>query len=188
MTPVSLLTCWIATSAGPSARIGVERALVDQPVRADRDDRRRPRPSHAARWHARSRHGPARRSCARLADDLDRLARAGGEDDVMTPAERLGDRRPRLPRAAARAARPSACGELGLAQRLERVGHRRPRFGKHRRGRGMVEIEPVVNQSKRADSCRLPVEAPPLYRSRRRGAPAPAAQSLRELTRIPCPK
>ena len=42
MTPVSLLTCWIATSAGPSASDCVERRLVDQAVRPDRMPRSAP--------------------------------------------------------------------------------------------------------------------------------------------------
>ena len=101
----------------PVGQHRVERRLVDQPVRADRNDR-------ALRAH-RMRHDgmlgramrPARRRRARRRGDRDRLARAGGEDDVMTPAERLGDASPRASSSTARAARPSACGELGLAQR-----------------------------------------------------------------------
>ena len=47
ITPVSLLTCWIATSAGPPASTSSSAAVVDQPVGSDRNDLATWRPSRA---------------------------------------------------------------------------------------------------------------------------------------------
>ena len=81
-------------------------------------------------------------------DDLDRFARAAGEDDVMPPAQRLGDRRARLLEQSARGP--------ALGMRRARVGpgssaarHRAARLGQHRRRRGMVEIDAVGAAQKR---------------------------------------
>ena len=55
MTPVSLLTCWIATSAGPSASTASQRRFVDQPVAIDRNDLDAASHRVRRRSHARSR-------------------------------------------------------------------------------------------------------------------------------------
>ena len=113
---------------------------------------------------------PPLRPSRALRDDLDRLARAGGEDDVMTPAERFGDSAPRLfeRRARARARRHAA--SWGWPRPPARAPSPRalpaaPASSPHGRDRG------GRTWSKARDSCRLPVEPAPLYRSRRRGAP-----------------
>ena len=114
ITPVSLLTSWTATSAGPSASnrssagTSIRPSAVDGMhfgTRAHRsdDDRVLGRPDEPPRLRPR-RH------------DLDRLARAGDQDDVMAPAQRIGDRpaAPAPARPAPRARRRGA--SLGLAQ------------------------------------------------------------------------
>ena len=95
ITPVSLLTCWIATSAGPARQDFVERLLVDQAVGRDRNDVRPD--AHRVR-HDRMfgrAVGPPL-DLRPLRHDLDGFARAAGEDDVMPPAEDLSDGRSRF--------------------------------------------------------------------------------------------
>ena len=93
ITPVSLFTCWIATSAGPSARMSSRARSVDQPILADRQMTSIRRPSHGGTMAmlGRAMGSPGNPRPAR--HNLDGLARPGGEDDVMTPAERIRDRR-----------------------------------------------------------------------------------------------
>ena len=74
------------------------------------------------------------------AGDLDRFARAAGEDDVMTPAEHLGDRRARFLEQRPRRA-PLGVRRAGLAHASSAAPHRRARLGQHRRRRRMIEID-----------------------------------------------
>jgi hypothetical protein len=83
-------------------------------------------PSPPAPHHARSRRAARRHLRAR--GDRDRLARAGGEDDVMPPAERIGDRRARLlERRARRAPVGMRRARVGPALAAPRPSRRAPR-------------------------------------------------------------
>ena len=186
MTPGLVVDLLDRDQRRPSASTASSAASSIRPSRIDRNDSR-------ARAH-RARHdvmlgradAPRPGTCARAAAISIASLAPLGEDDVMTPAERLGDRRARFleQRRAPRAPRHAA--NSGLAQRLERARHRRARFGQHRRGRGMVEID-AVGAVKSADSCRLPVERAPLYRTpppRRTRVAAPLCYA----SPLPCPK
>jgi hypothetical protein len=71
---------------------------------------------------------------------------------------------------------------------LERAGHRRPRLGQHRSGRGMVEVKPVVSH----ENSRIPADCQ-LKRRPYIGAAAAAHPSADQpdfyaSNPIPCPK
>ncbi len=142
-------------------------------------------PSPRRRRHVRSRDRPAAHPSARRRD-RDRLAGAGGQDHVMTPAKLRAIWPAPLRARPAPRDRPRAVSSDWPSVKPSR--HRRPRFGQHRGGRGMVEVNPVASASEVEDSCRLPVEAPSLYRSRRRGAPASRGIRLYASTQFSCPK
>src|SRR5258705_13592511 len=73
-------------------------------------------------------------------NDLYRLARATGENDVMTPAKFLGDGCPSLLK---QRPRPTAFGvrRTGIGPAIDPPRKCRPRFGNDRGGGCMVEIE-----------------------------------------------